>query len=68
MHGLMNQQTPILNGLFFKIDLQEYFPAFICLSAYKFYQPFSWGGNFYVDSGSCLTSSQVQARFFSTEL
>ncbi len=38
--------------LFFKIDLQEYFAALICLSADEFCQPFSWGGNFYVDSGS----------------
>ena len=34
--------------LFFKIDLQEYFAALICLSADEFCQPFSWGGNFYV--------------------
>jgi hypothetical protein len=38
--------------LFFTIDLQEYFAALICLSADKFCQQFSWGGNFYVDSGS----------------
>ncbi len=43
--------------LFFKIDLQEYFVALICLSADKFCQPFSCGGNFYVDSGSWVTSS-----------
>jgi hypothetical protein len=38
--------------LFFKIDLQEYFAVLICLSADEICQPFSWGGNFYVDSGS----------------
>ncbi len=43
--------------LFFKIDLQEFFAALICLSADEFCQPFSWGGNFYVDSGSWATSS-----------
>jgi hypothetical protein len=52
--------------LFFKIDLQEYFAVLICLSADKICQPFSWGGNFYVDSGSWVTSSQVQARIFSS--
>ncbi len=52
--------------LFFTVDLQEYFAALICLSADEFCQPFSWGGNFYVDSGSWVTSSQVQARFFSS--
>jgi hypothetical protein len=52
--------------LFFKIDLQEYFAALICLSADEFCQQFSWGGNFYVDSGSWVTSSQVQAKFFSS--
>jgi hypothetical protein len=51
--------------LFFKIDLQEHFAALIFLSADEFCQPFSWGGNFYVDSGTWVTSSQVQARFFS---
>jgi hypothetical protein len=52
--------------LFFKIDLQEYFAALIYLSANDFCQPFSLGGNFYVDSGSWVTSSQVQTRFFSS--
>jgi hypothetical protein len=51
--------------LFFTIDLQENLAALICLSADEFCQPFAWGGNFYVDSGSWITSSQVQARFFS---
>jgi len=37
--------------LFFKIDLQEYFAVSICLSTDEFCQPFSWGGNFYLDSG-----------------
>jgi hypothetical protein len=43
--------------LFFKIDLQEYFAVLICLSADEIRQPFSWGGNFYVDSGSWVTTS-----------
>jgi hypothetical protein len=41
--------------LFFKIDLQECLAALICLSADEICQPFSWGGNFYVDSGIHFT-------------
>jgi hypothetical protein len=50
--------------LFIKIDQHEYFAVLICLSADEICQPFSWGGNFYVDSGSWVTSSHVQARIF----
>jgi hypothetical protein len=41
----------------------RYHLPLICLSAHKICQPFSWGGNFYVDSGSWVTSSEVQTRF-----
>jgi hypothetical protein len=41
--------------LFFKIDLQEYLAALFCLSADEICQPFSWDGNFYVDSGIHFT-------------
>ncbi len=41
--------------LFSTIDLEEYLAALICLSADEICQPFSWGGNFYVDSGIHLT-------------
>jgi hypothetical protein len=39
----------------FWLDLQEYLSALICLSADEICQPFSWGGNFYVDSGIHFT-------------
>ncbi len=48
--------------LFFKIDLQEYYPALICLSADEFCQSFSLGGNFYVDSGSWFRKNMYKLQ------
>ncbi len=42
----------------YKIDLQEYFPALICLSTDEFCQLFSLGGNFYVDSDSWFKTNK----------
>jgi hypothetical protein len=48
--------------LFFNIDLQlqEYFPPLICLSADEFCLPFSLGGKIYVDSGSWFKTNMYK--------
>ncbi len=48
--------------LFFEIYLQENFPALICLAADEFCQPFSLGGNLYVDSGSWFKTNVYKLR------
>ncbi len=51
-------------SLIFKIDLQEHLAALICLSAEEICQPFSWGGNFYVDSGIHFTESWFKTSMY----